>query len=299
MKNITIILIALLTFSSCKNVDDKFPDFHLGTVEYYPEFLWSNSKLVKLEKDFIFEFSDDAKADNACFAELEFVDKDGKRIPSDILNIEIDGNILKENVYKVQSSVDSAVFVFSFSEKAESGKYQGFVRLANHKLDRFGNQPLEDGQSVEVMKWSIYYDKQWNPLAIILLAIFTFTILSLFFWFLILRPIFYPHFGKCRKSVLVMEHQQMKTQLNIVFTGARMVVVSNKKVSQSFFDRCFKGKIVSIVNPDFEEQLKFTPAKKKKIRVVGMNYISIPNPMPYNGIAEIKNIRNNISIKLR
>ena len=56
----------------------------------------------------------------------------------------------KENVYKVQSGVDSAVFVFSFSEKAKSGKYQGFVRLANHKLDRFGNQSLEKTVKVNI-----------------------------------------------------------------------------------------------------------------------------------------------------
>lgn len=91
----------------------------------------------------------------------------------------------------------------------------------------------------------------------------------------------------------------MKTQLNIVFTGARMVIISNKKVPQSFFEKCFKGKIVSIINPYFEEPLKFTPSKKKRIRVMGMNYISTPNPMPYNGTAEIKNIHKNVNIKIR
>lgn len=299
MKKLLFILIALLAFSSCKNVDDKFPDFHLGTVEYYPKFLWSDSRLFKLNKDFIFEFSEDAKADRTCFAEIEFVDKEGNRVSTDILNIEVNGKLLEDNVYKAQSEIDSAVFVFSFSEKAESGKYQGFVRLANHKLDRFGNQPLGNRQSVEVMKWSIYYDKQWNPLATFLLVAGCLIILCLFFWFLILRPIFYPHFGKCRKSVLVMENQQMRTQLNIVFTGVRMVVISNKKISQSIFAICFKGKIISIVNPYFDEQLIFTPAKRKKVRVLGMNYTSTPNPMPYNGTAEIKNIRKNINIKIR
>ena len=91
----------------------------------------------------------------------------------------------------------------------------------------------------------------------------------------------------------------MKSQFNIVFTGARMIVISNQNVSQSFIDKCFKGKILSIVNPYFEEPLKFTPAKKKRIRVLGMNYISTPNPMPYNGTVEIKNIRKNINLKIR
>ena len=299
MKNFIFILIALLAFSSCRNINDKFPDFHLGTVEYYPKFLWSDSKLVKLEKEFIFEFSEDAKADDTCFAEFEFVDKDGNRFSTDIIHIEIDGRPINDNVYRVYSNMNSEVLVFSFSEKAESGKYQGFVRLTNHNLDRFGNQHLKNEESVEIMKWSIYYDKQWNPLALYLFMIICFIVIGLFFWYLILRPIFYPHFSKCRKSFIVMENQQLKSQLNIVFTGARMVIISNKKVQQSIFDRCFKGKIVSIVNPHFEEQLKFSPTKKKRIRVIGMNYISSPNPMPYNGISEIKNVSRNMNIIIR
>lgn len=299
MKNLLFILIVLLTFSSCKDVNDDCPNFHFGTVEYYPKFLWNDSMLTKLEKVFTFEFSEDAKADTTCFVELEFVDKDGNKVSSDMLKIEVDGKILDDNVYRVRSNSDSARFVFSFSENVESGNHQGFVKLANHKLDRFGNQHLEEGQYVEVMKWSIYYDKQWNPLAIILFATGCLVFLSLFFWFLVLRPLLHPHFGKCRKSVLVMENQQMKTQFNIVFTGVRMVIVSNKKVSQSFFDRCFKGKIVSIINPYFEEPLKFTPAKRRKVRVLGMNYMSTPNPMPYNGTAEIKNIHKKLNIKIR
>lgn len=299
MKKILFMLIALSIFTSCKNVDEKYPSFHFGTVEYYPKFLFCESKLVKLEKNFIFEFSEDAKVDKNCFAELEFVDKEGKQISTDLMRIEIDGKFLDENIYKVQSNSESGKIVFSFSENAESGKYQGYIKLANHKLDRFGNQQLENGQQVEVMKWSIYYDKQWNPLAIILFMVGCFLILSLLFWFLVLRPLLYPHFGKCRKSILVMENSQMKSQFNIVFTGARMIVISNQKISQSFFDKCFKGKILSIVNPYFEEPLKFTPAKKKRIRVLGMNYISTPNPMPYNGTAEIKNIRKNVNLKIR
>ena len=299
MKKILFILIAITTFSSCKNVDGNYPSFHFGTVEYYPKFLFCESKLVKLEKNFIFEFSEDAKVDKNCFAELEFVDKEGNRISTDLLKIEVNGKIIDDNIYKVHSDSESEKLVFSFSENAESGKYQGYIKLGNHKLDRCGNQQLEKGQQVEVMKWSIYYDKQWNPLAIILFMVGCFFILSLLFWFLVLRPLLHPHFGKCRKSFLVMEGSQMKSQFNIVFTGARMVIISNKKVSQSFIEKCFKGKLVSIVNPYFEEPLKFSPAKKKKIRVIGLDYMSNPNPMPYNGIAEIKNIRKNIIVKVR
>ncbi len=299
MKKILFMLIALSIFTSCKNVDEKYPSFHFGTVEYYPKFLFCESKLVKLEKNFIFEFSEDAKVDKNCFAELEFVDKEGNRISTDLLKIEVNGKIIDENIYKVHSDSESEKLVFSFSENAESGRYQGYIKLVNHKLDRFGNQLLEQGKPVEVMKWSIYYDKQLNPLAIILLVVASSLILCLLLWFLVLRPLLHPHFGKCRKSFLVMEGSQMKSQFNIVFTGARMVIISNKKVSQSFIEKCFKGKLVSIVNPYFEEPLKFSPAKKKKIRVIGLDYMSNPNPMPYNGIAEIKNIRKNIIVKVR
>jgi len=295
MKKISLLLLCVLIFAGCKK--NSTPHFHLGTVSYYPNFLWKEARTTKLVKTFIFDFNDDAIGEG-CFAELRFTDKEGKNLSSQEIIIEVDGKCLKDNILKIHSETDSSKLHFSFPPEAKSGKYQGYITLGEHNLDRFNN--IEKPQSgMNVLKWSISYDKQWNPLAKLLTVISVILFLTLFTWFLLLRPILYPHFQKCRKTMLILQNGQIRSQQTIILTGARTIVLANRRKSQGFFARIFKGRVKYVVSPYFEEPLKLIPAKRGNIRPIGIGYISTPGLIPRNGVAHITNNKRQIEIKLQ
>lgn len=295
MKQLKIIILCVLTLLVC-SCDDKGVSF--GTVEYYPSFLWSKEKISPVTKEFYFDFSQDAKMDKAVFAEFQFVDNDGKPIPTDVMQVSVNGQKLEENRLRVNSGVSKEKIEFSFSPNAPEGKHQGYLKLVNHNLDRLDSQVLSPGKTVEVFQWTLVYDKQMNPLAKRFCWVFIIIVLLLFLWFFVLRSNIYPRFGKFKKSVIIRKDGVIAAQLNVSFKGARQVVFFNKRVAQPYLNRIFCGEIKTIVSPLFEEKLTFVP-KRKNAAAFGNGYVINPNPMPRNGIATICNQLLNIEITIR
>ena len=283
----------LVFLSSCKN--DESVSF--GTVEYYPSFLWEESNITPVTKTFDFDFSQDAKDDNS-FAEFQFVDNDGKPISTNIMQITIDGKQIENNRFRINSDVTSKELTFTFSPEAEEGKHQGYLKLISHQLDRLDSQPLNNGQQVDAFQWTLNYDKDMNPLAKVLMCIGIVVLALLALWFLILRPMLYPHFAKFTKSVLIEKDGKIVAQLNFAFKGARKVVFHNQKRKQSFWNKFFVGEIRTLVNPNFVSELTFVP-KKNNASAHGVGYTIQPNPVPRSGIAKITCSLEKLIITLR
>jgi len=285
--------ILLACLSSCT----KGESVSFGTVEYYPSFLWVDSNITPVKKTFDFDFSQDAKENNS-FAEFCFVDNDGKVISTDVMQVEIDGKQIPDNKFSVKSNVSSKDLVFKFSPKANNGKYQGYLKLVRHSLDRLDSQELQPNSHVSAFQWTLRFDKVMNPLAKVLMWIGIVLLAMLFLWFFVFRPIFCPHFAKFTKSILIEKNGTIVGQLNYAYTGARKVVFSNSKKKQSFWHKIFVGEIKTLVNPIFENELTFVPKKKNAI-VYGLGYIIHPNPIPRNGIAKISLPKEHLLITLR
>lgn len=277
---------------SCK--DDSID---MGTVYYSPSFLWVEADTIPLKKTFQFDFSDDAKGEGTIFAEFEFVDNSGVPISTDEMIIYIDGKEQSNNRFRVNCNEDSKEISYIFTPSASEGKHQGYLRLVQHNLHRIDNQELSVSQQADLFQWTINYKKNMNPLAKILLCIFLAILVCLLFWFLVIRPSVYPHFGKFRKSVLIKQNDIIVGQLNFAFTGARKVVFYDRKVQQSIWSRIFIGEIKTYVNPLFKAKLTFTP-KRRNATAFGMGYSVTPNPIPRSGVTTIINHFEKISITL-
>lgn len=282
----------LICLTSCKK--DECVSF--GTVEYYPSFLWVDSNITPVTKTFDFDFSQDAKDDNS-FAEFQFVDNEGKPISTNVMQVTIEGKEIANNKFRINSDVSSTEFTFKFSPNAEKGKYQGYLKLVSHTLDRLDSQPLTSGQQVDAFQWTLNFDESMNPLAKLLMWIGIAILALLALWFFILRPILYPHFAKFTKSVLIEKDGKKIGQLNFAFKGARKVVFHNQKKKQSFWNRFFFGEIRTLVNSNFVSELTFVP-RRNSANAHGIGYTIQPNPIPRSGIAKIFNPHEKITITL-
>ena len=290
-----IVLPAIVLFlSACSDDSISF-----GTVEYYPKFLWVDANITPVTKTIDFDFSSDAKADSEVFAEFQFVDNNGDPIESDIMQVEVDGKILKDNIFRVNNSVQCKDLKFSFTpNKAKKGKHQGFLKLINHKLDRLDSQVLTPGQKIYAFQWTLYFDEVMNPLGRLVMWIIAIITLCHLIWFIFIRPMRYPHFKRFTKSVLIEQNGKIVAQMNFVFKGARKVVFSDCRIKESRLKRFYVGKTRTLINSCFKTPLTFVP-RKKNAMVYGSGYVIKPNPIPKNGVAEIINTQQKLKIIIR
>lgn len=293
MKNcFYIIAFFLICLSSCKK-DDSVT---FGTVEYYPSFLWVDSKTTPVTKTINFDFSQDAKQYNS-YAEFQFVDNGGKAISTDIMQIKIDGKKCPNNRFRISSDVASKELTFEFSPNAQDGKHQGYLKLVSHQLDRLDSQPLKAGQKVDAFQWTLNYDKRMNPLAKVLMWIGIAILAMLVIWFIIFRPIFYPRFGSIQKTFIA----PGMAPLIVRFKGARMVVVAaSHPKKQSGWNRFWTGKILYKTHPAFDSPVVFKPSRGRRVlaKVQAGTYQVMPNPMPGIGSTTIIDIKKNLKINV-
>ena len=282
----------LICLASCK----KDESVSFGTVEYYPGFLWIDSKTTPVTKTLDFDFSQDAKDYNS-YAEFQFVDNDGKPISPQIMQVIIDGKQIENNKFRINSDVTSKELTFEFSPEADDGKHQGYLKLISHELDRLDSQPLTDNQQVDAFQWTLNYDKRMNPLAKVLMWIGVVILALLALWFVIFKPIFYPRFGSIQKTFNI----PGMAPLIVKFKGARMVVVAaSHQKKQSNWNRFWTGKILYKTHPVFVSPITFKPSRGRRVlaRVQAGNYQVMPNPMPGIGAATIIVINNNLKINV-
>lgn len=278
------------TFNKGKNIEK------LGSVEFYPKFLWCEEKLITLTDTLFLNFNNDAK-ENQGKAEFRFVDNDGSSFSHDDLKVLING--VDSKVISVSAKDSFVVMTFSFHPTSKEGKYQGYLKLVNHNLEQDGHTILEGNKENNSLKWQIHYNKLMNPLAKLLMWIGIVILSILFIWFILVKPIVYPTFKKFRKNIIIEKSQQIVSQCKVDFTGARKVVFSNKKIKQSFFNKIFCGKIVTYVNIDFDTPVTFTPTSNRMAaNAVGRIYNIIPNPIQRSGNATITNAHKNIKITI-
>lgn len=136
----------------------------------------------------------------------------------------------------------------------------------------------------------------WGKICISLCSLL---LLGLLLWFLIIKPIKYPTFKTYKKNILIEKSSRIISQTKVDFTGARKVIFSNKREKQSVLNKFFCGKIITLVNAEFESPISFTPTRNRKAaNTVGKAYIITPNPIQRSGIATIINQQKQLKITL-
>ncbi len=268
-----------------------------GNVSHYSKFLWKEAATHPYKTILSYNYNEDAIGENA-IAEFEIVDHEGKRVSSRDLQLKVDGQLVDGNRFSLPLGQEEVTLEFTFPDHVESGKYQGSFRLSNSTLDRIDNQELSGKQGYDALRWTIRYKHAMNPLTKDMLGVLIVLGVLALIWFAVIRNIKYPRFPRFRKTVLLQKNGKTVSQHHVVFTGARQVVFSNKKVKQSVLNRFFTGKIVSFVNPEFKTAIYFNPKRKSAI-VKALGYRIDPNPVPRSGRATITNIADKFTIVLQ
>lgn len=289
MKKFSILLLLCIALVGCK---DKSTDF--GTVKYYPSFLWVSDSISPVVKTMDCDFSIDAQNDASSFAEFQFVDNYDKPIPTSEMQVKVDGVVAEHNIFRVYSKTDSVKLEFTFSPEAETGKHQGYLRLINHKLDRFESQQLSNGQKVDARQWTLHYDRGMNPLKIWVLSLLVALIVVPLLVSLFLKYVFfrmrYPRFRAINKMMIIPN----QAPIALKFKGKRMIVIDNQRHKQSAWNRFWTGEIQYIQNPSITTKITLKPVRKgTQIMFISnpTNYICTPNPigMPPSTIKDLKN----------
>ena len=264
----TVLIAAFgLLFSSCGNNKGV----SLGEVKYYPGFLFSESKIEPVTKTFDLEFSQDAKLDHSCYAEFQFVDNDGKPVSTQVMQVSIDGEILKDNKFKVTSSDTEKQLIFTFTPEAKKGKHQGYLKLVSHNLDRLDSQQLSAGDQVDAMQWTLYYNKSMNPLAKVLMWIGIVALSLLALWFLFGRRMVFDYIKVGRMHITAPYSSLLQIK------NARQIVCTNKPMKQSWYSRLFTGAIIYENNPVWTTPVIFEASSKGAVRMrSNKNYLIDP-----------------------
>ena len=209
-----------------------------GKMSHYDSFGFVKQKDVPFETTIELDWSQDAIGDKATFAEFVVTDKDGKILSTSDVEFSADGKA--GNRLRVNPEQKELHLVISFPEGTKPGNHQGYLRLRDCKLDRFGNDVVSGDQPAQI-EWRIKYDCKWNPLKLGLAWLVILLAAAFLLWMIVLKPIFYPRFGSIQKTFNV----PGMAPLIVKFKGARMVVVAaSHPKKQSGWNRFWTGKIL-------------------------------------------------------
>lgn len=230
---------------------------NIGKVHYYPKFLfWNEKKIDTVAFEFTPEFNDMARASGST-ARFTVLD-DGTTSYSLII---AGAELNSDSTFTVTPATARPVKVkVVFDNGAEDNRYKiTLVAYDAARLDRIqATSPASD------FSYEFYadFERDWNPLAHILLWIGVVLFVLLVLWFALLKRTFYPviKVGTMQISSPYFSMRKIK--------GARRVILSSKPHKQSIFSRFFTGKIVSDVNPVWSSgDVVLEPASKGRLKL--------------------------------
>ena len=272
------------TFNKGKKIEK------LGEVVYYPKFWWSQEKSEELSTVLQLQPSDDAAVNNCC-VEFEFVDKDGKIIPTSELLIKVDDVLLDRNRFTANCNKDTYTIKFEYTPEAKGGKHQGYLRLVSHNLDRCGNEDVSCGKCVNALCWQINHDKCMNPLAKCLMWCSIVLLAAILVWMLVIKHILYPRFRKIKKTLVIPN----QTPIVMQFKGARKLIVDNVKHKQSWWNRVWTGKVIYKQHTSITSPITLKPtAGGKKILFIAntLHYTCNVNPIGIQPVTIVDKTNN-------
>ncbi len=271
----------LFAMSSCSQ-ENTIEHVTLGTTTYHDRFLWSDADTVFLNKTLTISFNKDAVSRGAT-ADLVFTDNFGKRISTKELQIVFEGKLSSDNVIRIapRGNAEQELNIkFRFLPSAKKGKHQGFILVRSQELKAVND--VEINGNTQVVQWTMYFEKQMNPLkkGLIIFAI------ALFVSIVAARLILHRRtFGSTAKKSITATNESgviLYGPKTLRFNGCSEIIFSDRSKEQSALDIFFRGKTLTIVSPAFDTPLRLTPYKKKEIKVSGGGYSLTRTKMKYN-----------------
>jgi hypothetical protein len=263
-----LFLLGIVSFlTSCnvkENSGNSLEGMDFGESVYYDSFLWVDSNTVTLTKELKFEFSEYAVDKNA-YLKLQFDDAHNNKISNKQISIYDDGNLKPDGIITVfaeKGTVTKKIGI-QFLPGKDSGKQNGYLTVVSHDFDRIDNIDSDNlGSDKRIKRWSAYYEKDYNPLA---LGLFWFMIIimgSLVLWFLVLRNMIHPKFKRGKIQILAPYFGGINMDRN-----TKLVVFTNTYQKQNGFNKIFTGKIKYEINSIYEKEIILRPGRGNKVKI--------------------------------
>lgn len=301
-KHIITGVLATFILIACGEQSGQVPSTDFGELTYHPPFPSESFVLCKgdtscVDKNFSFEFNEDASSEGEeCYAEFEFVDNDGKSIPTSDMEIFIIGDAVKidnANKFRINAQGESVGKIikeitirFRLLPEAKEGTHQGFLRMYSHKmLDRIDNCSLgNDEQETDVLQWTIHFKKEWNPLALLVLFVFCSWLLVTLLFYIWKNCIKQKMFGI---DVYLMPNRVMP--IATIDGCVKIVITSKRKTERNhFLHKVYNGPIayINVPNADSGDIVIFVDYNGDLNVKTNMNYLL--NNMPIIGNMQVQ-----------
>lgn len=292
-----------MLFVYCMIICSCSDSVNLNKAIYRKAFLWSEAETILSKNVVVLDWNKDAIDSNAK-ATFLLVDENMQPLP-DYYIVGIDGKEIPDNRFIVNSDIKEIELCLGCKPGTNEGRKDGYLLLeSSHTLDRINDVNVVRGQAPQdyIFHWSFKYDEQMNNIVFFFWTLILTICALLLIWFIILKPILSPTFGKFSKAFTVLENNMIVlSQRRINLKGYKEFHLTPKKTitKQSVMSRIFTGRIGYLVVPQLKSDVILKPkALDNKCCYVGGSY-NIPSPILHkNGNLSIQDRRNKIEIKI-
>lgn len=265
------VLCPLLILASCSNnTNDSNAPTRWGKENYYNKFLWKKHIPDTLYRTVEFEFNQDARNFMNRPLRLGLYKKtdNGKMLPVTDKEMEVfvDGNKCQGNIIDVKPGTDQLKVGIVFRPEAENKVHHWFFRAVDDGgLERINDMDSDtyNADNASLLDIEAEKHKVMNPLAEGLILIGIVLLTAFLVWMLILKAIFFPTFrvGKIQLSDPAPYNSLKRLR------GYRMLILTNKIQTQSFFSKLFTGKILYEVNDLWKSSITIEPKDRNSVRL--------------------------------
>lgn len=287
IKLLFIVALLSIVFVGCESEKEHATSF--GTDRYYDDFLWKKWIPDTLTKTFVFNFNDDAINHMSEPLVIGVFKKNeaGKYVPvlKNEMKLFVNKQETDDNTIKVLPPVEKIDVSVVFNKAADNKVHHWHIRVVKDGgLERInGADPSQFGkEDHSFMKVTAKKKKIWNPLekgmtfgGILLVAL-------LALWFFVLKTMLYPTISI---KNIQLKNDKDDFSRNIKARGNyKVILTSNTKAKQGFFERCFVGKIKYDIDERWTSDIVFERRNKKSLRVktgddfeIDSNYLELGN----------------------
>lgn len=260
----------------------------LDKASYYPAWLFSSaSKIDTIRYDLGASFSKQAKSDGSAVT-FRVVDDADRKDYSVLFN----GELLSQRTFNIDRRTNQAVLSFVFNQDAKEGtRYIKIQAVNTHELDRIN----DDSPSEFDFSLKASYQRTWNPLKVAVTWIVILLLAALILWFLFFKHALYPTVKVGTITITDPYFSSVRVK------GARKVVFTNRKQSQSMLSQIFTGRIIYQVHEVWASPFILEPVKKGFHPRTGGQYVVDPYTARLEKMSDYTIIHNQTgnAIKIR
>ena len=174
----------------------------LGTITYYPSFLWKEENTTRSKAKWNLTFTKDALGIEGTKVKLEFCDKYGNPLDTAQYKIYVNNKLCDANIFEVTNKMTQLDVNVWMKPGTSSHPWWGTDEFeGNLKVIAYNNligiNDYTINEATLVLPWTVVYEKELNPLVSILLLLLALVLLSIviFYVYLLIKAAISPKFS--------------------------------------------------------------------------------------------------------